>query len=176
MEVEFVVEPAVDEDLPQILALQDQWLQVGRVDRYSKDGFLVGSYLPDELSLLIRKNCTVVGRTPDQLAGYMLFDGCTSNPVTLQYQTRMLELINCGALNFQRVCPRSSAAINPAFLKSGLYAQLTERVRAMARDRFDAFFAAVFKINPKMRAHTHVGWVITAEDDEYWWVHLPTTP
>jgi hypothetical protein len=172
----FVVRAARIADCSDVMRIQGNWIERSLDPSQRAFGYMYGEpYTAGQLLIIVARDSLFVVEIDGHVRGFALADDWTDNATTQLYSGLRRDFATKGLLpSQQRVCPRTSAALVDDLHGSGAYRSLIGALQTRMASEFDALMGVVSELSQKTVSHTAIGWCVFAEDEESYYVQLPT--
>ena len=167
------IRPAILADIPQLHALNQQWL-LATVGDDKTQGFLSGAFTAADFEAMIIARMIVVAIDNNTVVAYML----SMNHAAMGILEEHVTVAN--AIKAKGVIPASSrvavgvqTAVQQQYHGTGLIVRVRKVFLALLKDRFDYLFTTISKENVRSyHSATKFGWQVVGEHPEHYYLVL----
>jgi hypothetical protein len=168
-----IIRPAEFADIPQLFALNQQWL-LANVGGNTSQGFLSGAFTIADFEAMITARMIVVALDNDEVVAYMLSMnhaamGILEEHVAVANNIKQKEIIPSDS----RVAVGVQTAVQQQYHGTGLIVSVRKAFLALLKDRFDYLFTTISKENVRSyHSATKFGWQVVGEHPEHYYLVL----
>lgn len=165
----FIIRLGRRDDIKGLTQLNSKWCFKDLQDIDISNGFLFGKpFLEIEFDKIIQNSEITVAEINNEIAGYYLFDNFSNNETSLNYETKIVEIVKQGLLDKTKICRRAQVVVDNKYQGLGLYRELFNALNKHCKDKYDKIFSVVNRHNPKWSISNKMGWEIISEDGDYY--------